>query len=792
MSAIPFSQNRLPGFPLNSLTRLHRLPWKTLVPAVFLLALAVRLIYLSQVVSTPVFLGLSMDSNLYDKLAMQIVKGDWGHKDSMFLNEFYQFFLAGLYRIFGFSHIAVVLLQVLLDSLSCVLIYCIGSRAFGKSVGTVAALIYALYGIAVFYAGLVLDTTVTIFLQLLFLSLLSIGLEKKNTSLYSLLSGLVFGLLLMARPNLILFMITLPLYGVFFLKQRLGVKKALRCLIIFTAGTGVVLALSTVRHYAFFGVFSPFPAHGGFNFYIGNNEAADGIFMSPGGISSNPISQIKTSIRLASKQAGQELGPYEASSYWLARGLEFLAENPLDALKLYLRKTFIFLRKEEVSLNIDYTQSKDLVPILKMPFLSYGILSPLCLLGLFIAIRRRDEKGALLVLYYGACAASIILFFISDRYRLPSVSLAAVFAALGIKTILENLREKTLRKASALIVPAAAAAFLLNYNFESIAENRVTGTHHNNLALIYVKMGDTKKAEETLRKAIAMDPLLAASYNNLGQLYVENGKLEAGMDSLRKALQIDPNYAVAHYNLGMALEKKGDTEQARNHYERAVDLSPTLAEAHVNLGNLLTSRGDLNNALSHYMAALEEDPHMVQALQGLGNFRAKQGDLPGAVSAFSEVLKQTPGDYSAQVNLALAYRKMGKIDEAITWYRKAIETDPRRAEAYVQLGGALTAKGESDKAMAQYQKALDVDPQSYEACIKLGIEHARQNNMEGAIELFKRAVQIRPEGEEGRLNLAKAFLVSGDRASAIEEYRKIQELNPEAAKQIQKLLGSDG
>jgi tetratricopeptide (TPR) repeat protein len=766
--------------------------WRPLVLAVFLLGLVIRLIYLSQVVSTPVFLGLSMDSNLYDKLAMQIVKGDWGHKDSIFLNEFYQFFLAALYRIFGVSHMAVVLLQVLLDCLSCVLICYIGSIAFRRSVGIVAALIYALYGIAIFYTGLVLDTTVTIFLQLLFLSLLILGSQKTNAKFYYLLSGLVFGLLLMARPNLILFLLVLPLYGLIFLKKRTGRKTALLYLLLFTAGTGTVLSVSAARHHAFFGVLSPFPAHGGFNFYIGNNREAEGIFMSPSGVSSNPVSQIKTSIRLASKQAGKELGPYEASSFWLARGVEFLAENPLDALKLYLRKTFLFLRKEEVSLNIDYTQSKELVPLFKIPLFTYAILSPLCLLGLVIALRRRDEKSALLALYYGASAASIILFFISDRYRLPSVPLAALFAALALTTILQSLREKSFRRASTLILTTGATAFLFNYNFEAIAENRVTGTHYNNLALIYMKLDDIKKAEETLEKAIAIDPLLAASYNNLGQIYVEQGKAEPGMALLRKSLDLDPNYAVAHYNLGMALEKEGNTEQARKHYERAVDLAPNLAEAHVNLGNLLASRGDLNKARSHYQAALEEEPAMIQALQGLGNLRAKQGDLPGSVSAFMEILKQTPADYSAQVNLALAYRKMGRIEEAVAWYEKAIQTDPVRVEAYVQLGAALSARGDSSKAMAQYQKALDLDPQSYEACIKLGIEHARQNNLEGAIEHFKRAVQIRHEGEEGHLNLAKAYLVRGDKASAMAQYRRMQELNPEAAKQLQKLLGSDG
>jgi hypothetical protein len=46
-------------------------------------ALTVRLIYIGQVVSTPIFHGLALDSLLYDRLARQIAGGNWGHKDSI-------------------------------------------------------------------------------------------------------------------------------------------------------------------------------------------------------------------------------------------------------------------------------------------------------------------------------------------------------------------------------------------------------------------------------------------------------------------------------------------------------------------------------------------------------------------------------------------------------------------------------------------------------------------------------------------------------------------------------------
>jgi tetratricopeptide (TPR) repeat protein len=355
----------------------------------------------------------------------------------------------------------------------------------------------------------------------------------------------------------------------------------------FAVGVCIFLVPSSIRHQAYFQTLSPFAAHGGFNFYIGNNPEAEGVFMSPSGISSNPVSQIKTSIRVASREVGKDLTPYEASAYWLRKGLSYLASHPIDAAGLYLKKIFLFFRKEEASLNIDYALSRDLVPLFKAPFLSYGAIAPLCLIGLILALRRADDTRVLLVSYYAVSAASIMVFFISDRYRLPSVPFAILFAAFCVTEVVKYLGSRRFGSAGASLAAAGACFFLVHYDFEALTANSVTGTHYNNLGTLYIRQGAPEKALEALRKAIELDPGLAAAHNNLGQLHIERKELETGIRHLNRALQLDPEYAVAHYNMGMALEKLGKPEEAKERYARAVDLSPHLAEARVNLATLL-------------------------------------------------------------------------------------------------------------------------------------------------------------------------------------------------------------
>ncbi len=174
-----------------------------LLIGVFILALIIRLVYLNQIISTPIFQGLAVDDEKYESFALQILKGNLTHKDFIYLNPLYPFFLSLIYLIFGQSHLSVVIIQVVIDSISCVVIYYIASLLFNKKVGITSALIYACYGIAIFYTGILLAPTVIIFFTLLFIASL-LAAEKKRRLIIFFFSGILFGLAVLARPNFIL------------------------------------------------------------------------------------------------------------------------------------------------------------------------------------------------------------------------------------------------------------------------------------------------------------------------------------------------------------------------------------------------------------------------------------------------------------------------------------------------------------------------------------------------------------------------------------------------------------
>ena len=306
-----------------------------LLIGIFLLALVIRFVYLNQIISTPVFNGLAADSEEYETFARTILAGNFTPKDIIYLNPFYPFFLALIYLIFGHNPLSVVIIQGIIDSISALLIYYIASKLFSKGVGLVAAFIYACYGIAIFYTGILLAPTVIIFLTLLFIASLIIA-EEKGKLLIFFIAGILFGMMVLARPNNLLFLTFLPLWFFSPLKKKLGMRKSIQGLVVLLVGFFMVVSLITLRNYMIEKRFSS-SATAGVLFYVGNNPKATGYFMPLYGTigRSSAIEGMEASIRYAEEETGESLTPSQASHYWLSKGLKFYKDDPLDAFSLY-------------------------------------------------------------------------------------------------------------------------------------------------------------------------------------------------------------------------------------------------------------------------------------------------------------------------------------------------------------------------------------------------------------------------------------------------------------------------
>jgi hypothetical protein len=125
---------------------------------IFLIALAIRFVYLYQSRDNPSFDVPIVDSAKYDMLARTLVKT--GRIDDEFFWQplFYPVFLAVVYWFSNGSIVAAKIVQAILGAVTCCMTFYLGKMVFNRRCGVIAGVILCFYGPLIFFEQELLAT----------------------------------------------------------------------------------------------------------------------------------------------------------------------------------------------------------------------------------------------------------------------------------------------------------------------------------------------------------------------------------------------------------------------------------------------------------------------------------------------------------------------------------------------------------------------------------------------------------------------------------------------------------
>ena len=128
-----------------------------------------------------------------------------------------------------------------------------------------------------------------------------------------------------------------------------------------------------------------------------------------------------------------------------------------------------------------------------------------------------------------------------------------------------------------------------------------------NLGVVEFSTGNMEKAEELLKKAVALRLENPAAWMTLGILYMDREQFDAALAALSQAVLQDPRNPRARNYLGVVIGRKGWIDGAQAELRRAVELDPTYADAHYNLAVFYLEEKPpaLELARRHYYRAVE-------------------------------------------------------------------------------------------------------------------------------------------------------------------------------------------
>jgi protein O-GlcNAc transferase len=215
-------------------------------------------------------------------------------------------------------------------------------------------------------------------------------------------------------------------------------------------------------------------------------------------------------------------------------------------------------------------------------------------------------------------------------------------------------------------------------------------------ALEHFANGRLRDTEMLCRQILTAQPHNDQALHLMGILANRAGRHDIAADLMRRAIAINPQMAAYHSNLGVVLTACRQFAEAERACREAVTLNPTLAEAHYNLGNALAGGGDNDAAVTCYRQTLALNFDYPQAHNNLGNALAALGQFDAAVEAYRDALSLRPAYAHARSNLANALQNAGRVDEALVEHRQAVVDAPADAGIRSNSILALYYRAEAD------------------------------------------------------------------------------------------------
>jgi 4-amino-4-deoxy-L-arabinose transferase-like glycosyltransferase len=533
------------------------------------LALVLRLVYLDQVRAHPLFRTVMGDPAVYFAQARDILQGKLVPDHAYFHSSpLYPFFLALVDRLGGRGFHAIRVWQTCAGTLSVALVFILGRLAAGTKAGLVAAALAAVYVPLIFFEAEVLE--ITLVMTFLIGSLVLLQAAQDDRRAWKVIaSGVLLGLAGLGKPNLLLFAPAGALWLALRGRERRGRVHVLPAILFFVAAGAVVLP-ATIHNYRAEGDFIPVSSNGGINFFIGNHSGSPGVFQVP--------PEMRFDLRVASKQAaeratGRTLSAGEVSDFWTSRTMEQIRGNPGRWLKLMGRKFVLFWNHYEIPNHYHLYFVRRFAPVLRLPVGVFGVVAPLGLVGLVLALRRRERVG-LLVLFGLTFMASVLPFFITGRYRLAVVVPLFVGAGYAVVALWRAVRGKDLRTIAVAVICVAVLAALISVDTIEFG----FAAMHNAVGAYLGRQGDMEGAASEFGAAVVENPDDLSARYNLGLALLELERYDEAVGHFEHALRKHPGYHEARLGLGKAHAGAGRTAEALAAWNALVSAAPTAPE----------------------------------------------------------------------------------------------------------------------------------------------------------------------------------------------------------------------
>lgn len=668
--------------------------------SVVAIGLILRLLYLWEYSHSPFFYSPIVDANSFLKQALFIAEGNWlGHPEPFWQPPLYIYFLALVCWCFPDDYFVMIrLAQIVLGLSSISLLFLITRHHFDKKTAKYALVIYSTCGSILYFELELLAVPLEIFLNLLLLYTI-IRAIRIDSNISWLIVGLVSGFSLLTRPNILLFLVAFNLL--------LLSKRYWKQIILITFPILACIIPVSIRNYSMETDPVLISSNGGINFFIGNSgNYQEKVSIRPGihwnELVNEPV--LKGFTTAADK-----------SDYFLRKSLNYIQENKLQYLYSLGEKFFLFWNGPEIKRNTNIYYSRIHSQLLSITLwdkwisFPFGIVAPLALLGIGATWRHYKEPFPILHIYTASYIISILLFFVTSRYRMPLLPILVCFSAVGGQFILNQLFSSTTKNKFKTIMIFLGLLVACNWNKAPQIDKD---------AQLYFDLGEValrdkhyELSEKHSRNALRLDPYYNYARHNLAVSLFHQNRMEDALEVAMQSATENPKRADTKLLIARIYQFQKRNDLAKKYFEQSLDKNSKSGMGQYYYGRFLYKVGDFSNAIVHLTKASQFLPKDPWIYYDVGRAFHQNNDLDRALSYYESSWNISRSSIAANAMGAI-YLQQRKLDRARFFFETSLREDANNIEAKINLATIMILRGSISEGRKTIQTLLKLYPNS--------------------------------------------------------------------------------
>lgn len=314
---------------------------------------------------------------------------------------------------------------------------------------------------------------------------------------------------------------------------------------------------------------------------------------------------------------------------------------------------------------------------------------------------------------------------------------------------------------------------VLKYKLPSTEELSATSTYHFAMAQAHSAAGQSERAIEAYKLALAHDPKSGLIYSRLASEWLRLGQFSNALSVCEDGLKQTQSVELFVVR-GLVFSHAQEFDSAAKDFKRAHELDPKQENFALMYAEALVE-GKRVDAAVRFLEKFEKRPEAgPQTHFALARIYDHQRQDRKSEAQYLKALQEKPDWDLASLGLSQLYIKTNRQEKAMTVLKDSFEENQDLASA--QMLALILLKAEKFKESIPYLEHLRInDPQDLNSMIKLSLVYMELKDYEKAEPLLKDILAKAPDSDRVRYYLANLYEEKQLKDLAVENYLNVPE-----------------